>query len=125
MSFYVYDVVTQRPDGQHYYFEDGRVQPSPIELRYAWPAELDLMARLAGMRLEDRWGGWQGEPFTAPQPVPRVGVREDLTSEAATPVPRISAITGSEISGPILPTNSAAAIFAPMNTSSAASALLR
>ena len=38
------------------------------EMRYAWPAELDLMARLAGMRLEDRWGGWGGEPFTGLSP---------------------------------------------------------
>jgi SAM-dependent methyltransferase len=68
MSFYVYDVVSQRMDGQHFTFADGRVEPSPIELRYAWPAELDLMARLAGMRLEHRWGGWQGEPFTALSP---------------------------------------------------------
>jgi SAM-dependent methyltransferase len=65
LSFYVYDVVTQRLGGQHYDFDDdGRVEPRPIELRYAWPAELDLMARLAGMRLEHRWGGWQREPFT-------------------------------------------------------------
>ena len=68
MSFYVYDVVSQRMDGQHFTFAGGRVEPSPIELRYAWPAELDLMARLAGMRLEHRWGGWQGEPFTALSP---------------------------------------------------------
>jgi hypothetical protein len=34
-------------------------------MRYAWPAELDLMARVAGMRLEHRWGGWSEEPFTA------------------------------------------------------------
>jgi hypothetical protein len=65
MSFYVYDTVTQRLSGQHFYIEsDGRVRPSPIELRYAWPAELDLMARLAGLRLADRWGGWTKEPFT-------------------------------------------------------------
>jgi trans-aconitate methyltransferase len=68
MSFYVYDVVTQRLSGQHYYLEDGRMQPSPTEMRYAWPAELDLMARLAGMRLEQRWGGWGREPFTALSP---------------------------------------------------------
>ena len=36
-----------------------------MEFRYAWPAELDLMARLAGMELEDRWAGWGREPFTA------------------------------------------------------------
>jgi SAM-dependent methyltransferase len=68
MSYYVYDVVTQRLSGQHYYFVDGGVEPSPIEMRYAWPAELDLMARLAGMRLEHRWAGWQREPFTALSP---------------------------------------------------------
>jgi hypothetical protein len=68
MSYYVYDVVTQRLSGRHYHFEDGRVQPSPIEMRYAWPAELDLMARLAGMRLQDRWAGWGREPFTALSP---------------------------------------------------------
>jgi Methyltransferase domain len=64
MSYYVYDVVAQRLSGQHYYFKDGQVEASPTEMRYVWPAELDLMARLAGMRLEDRWGGWKREPFT-------------------------------------------------------------
>jgi SAM-dependent methyltransferase len=64
MSYYVYDVVAQRLSGQHYCFRDGQVEASPTEMRYAWPAELDLMARLAGMRLEDRWGGWEREPFT-------------------------------------------------------------
>jgi SAM-dependent methyltransferase len=68
MSYYVYDVVTQRLSGQHYHFVDGRVEPSPIEMRYAWPAELDLMARLAGLRLAHRWGGWNREPFTALSP---------------------------------------------------------
>src|SRR4051794_378855 len=66
MSYYVYDVVTQRLSGQHYYFgDDGRVEASPTEMRYAWPAELDLMARIAGLRLQDRWGGWKREPFTS------------------------------------------------------------
>jgi SAM-dependent methyltransferase len=64
MSYYVYDVVTQRLSGQHYYFEDGKVVPSPVEMRYVWPAELDLMARIAGMRFEHRWAGWRREPFT-------------------------------------------------------------
>ena len=68
MSYYVYDVVTQRLSGQHYYFADGKVEASPTEMRYAWPAELDLMARLAGMRLQDRWAGWGREPFTALSP---------------------------------------------------------
>ena len=70
LSSYVYDVVTQRLGGQHYYLdeEDGALRPSPTEMRYAWPSELDLMARVAGMRLEHRWGGWSEEPFTALSP---------------------------------------------------------
>ena len=68
LSYYVYDVVTQRLSGQHYYIEDERIRASPTEMRYAWPSELDLMARLAGLHLEHRWGGWGGEPFTALSP---------------------------------------------------------
>ena len=49
MSFDVYDVVTQRFSSQHFDFVDGRVEAYPVEFRYAWPAELDLMARLAGL----------------------------------------------------------------------------
>ena len=44
---------------------DGRGEYRSIPFRYVWPAELDLMARLAGMRLRDRWAGWAGEPFTS------------------------------------------------------------
>jgi Methyltransferase domain len=65
LGFDVYDVVTQRFSSQHYLFEDGGVQSYPVELRYAWPAELDLMARLGGLALEDRWAGWQRERFTS------------------------------------------------------------
>ena len=36
-----------------------------MPFRYAWPAELDLMARIAGLRLRERWGGWNREPFTS------------------------------------------------------------
>ena len=63
-SFDVYDVVTQRFSSQHFYIVDGRMEAFPVEFRYAWPSELDLMARLAGMRLEHRWAGWDREPFT-------------------------------------------------------------
>jgi hypothetical protein len=76
-SYYVYDVVAQRLSGRHFHVVDGRVEPSPIEMRYAWPAELDLMARLAGMRLRDRWAGWRREPFTALSPA-HVSVYEKL-----------------------------------------------
>jgi SAM-dependent methyltransferase len=64
ISFDVYDVVTQRFSSQHFHFTDGGVEAYPVELRYAWPAELDLMARIAGLRLESRDAGWQQEPFT-------------------------------------------------------------
>jgi len=65
ISFDVYDVVTQRFSSQHYVFADGGVKTYPVDLRYAWPSELDLMARLAGMALQNRWAGWQREPFTS------------------------------------------------------------
>jgi hypothetical protein len=37
----------------------------PLQARYCWPSELDLMAQLAGLKLEHRWGGWNEEEFTA------------------------------------------------------------
>jgi SAM-dependent methyltransferase len=63
-SFDVYDVVTQNFSSQHFYIADGELEAHPVEFRYAWPSELDLMARLAGMQLEHRWAGWEREPFT-------------------------------------------------------------
>jgi hypothetical protein len=63
-SFDVYDVVTQNFSSQHFFIADGRLDRFPVPFRYAHPAELDLMARLAGMRLENRYGGWDKEPFT-------------------------------------------------------------
>jgi hypothetical protein len=44
---------------------DGRGEYHSIPFRYVWPAELDLMAQLAGMRLRSRWDGWTREPFTS------------------------------------------------------------
>jgi SAM-dependent methyltransferase len=44
--------------------DDGRFQMFPVELRYLWPSELDLMAQLAGLELRERWGGWNREHFT-------------------------------------------------------------
>ena len=67
-SFDVYDVVTQAFSSQHFYIVDGRLEAYPVQFRYVWPSELDLMARVAGMRLESRWAGWRREPFTALSP---------------------------------------------------------
>jgi SAM-dependent methyltransferase len=65
---YSYDVATQAMRGHYVEFVDGRGRYSTIPFRYVWPAELDLMAQLAGLRLRDRWGGWTGEAFTSDSP---------------------------------------------------------
>ena len=60
-----YDVANQGLISHHLRIIDGRLARLSIPFRYAWPAELDLMAQLAGMRLRDRWAGWKREPFTS------------------------------------------------------------
>ena len=59
-----HDPVTQTLDESHVRLTREGVQLFPIVDRYSWPSELDLMARIAGLRLKERWGGWGGEPFT-------------------------------------------------------------
>ncbi len=61
----VHDPVHQRTDTQQIRLSREGMTLSPLPMRYAWPSELDLMARLAGLTLENRWGGWHREPFTA------------------------------------------------------------
>ncbi len=58
-----YDVADQTLVSHHTYFHDGAVRRTATPFRYAWPAELDLMARLAGLRLRDRWADWDRHPF--------------------------------------------------------------
>jgi SAM-dependent methyltransferase len=60
-----FDPVTQLLDENHVTLTAAGVRMGPISCRLIWPSELDLMARIAGLRLVDRWGGWHGEPFTA------------------------------------------------------------
>jgi hypothetical protein len=60
-----YDPVTQTLDETHVVLTREGVKLFPVVLRYAWPSELDLMARIAGLRLRHRWSGWIREPFTA------------------------------------------------------------
>jgi SAM-dependent methyltransferase len=60
-----YDPVTQVIDKSHITISADGIFLDPIRLRLANPPEFDLMARLAGLRLRERWGGWDGEPFTA------------------------------------------------------------
>ncbi|KUL34832.1 methyltransferase [Streptomyces sp. NRRL F-4489] len=59
-----YDLATQAMSSHYVEVVDGRGSYRSIPFRYVWPAELDLMAQLAGLRLRERWGGWSGEAFT-------------------------------------------------------------
>ena len=59
-----YDVATQSLTSHHFEIVEGKLEHLAMPFRYTWPAELDLMAQLAGMRLRDRWSGWKREPFT-------------------------------------------------------------
>jgi SAM-dependent methyltransferase len=60
-----YDAVTQILDENHVSLTPDGLRFAPISCRLIWPAEMDLMARIAGLRLAERWGGWRQEPFTA------------------------------------------------------------
>jgi SAM-dependent methyltransferase len=60
-----HDPVTQTIDESHVHLSHEGVRLFPIVQRYAWPSELDLMARIAGLRLKERWDGWNREPFTS------------------------------------------------------------
>jgi SAM-dependent methyltransferase len=58
-----HDVATQTIEESHVSLSTAGVRLNPVVQRYAWPAELDLMARIADLRLKERWGGWKQEPF--------------------------------------------------------------
>jgi hypothetical protein len=65
-----FDVLRLDPATQTLYENHVQVTPNgarftPVVQRYTWPSELDLMARIAGLRLDQRWGGWNREQFTA------------------------------------------------------------
>lgn len=60
-----FDVVNQRLTSHHYWLIEGQAATFSSTHRYAWPAEYDLMAEIAGLELADRWGSWDREPFTA------------------------------------------------------------
>ena len=65
LGFDEYDVAAQGLISHHYWVGDGKLEVFSVPFRYVWPAELDLMARLAGMSLRERWSGWNREPFTS------------------------------------------------------------
>jgi SAM-dependent methyltransferase len=59
------DPLAQHITSQHIMLTEQGVQLYPVKLRYVWPSEMDLMARLAGLQLRQRWGDWQGGVFSA------------------------------------------------------------
>jgi SAM-dependent methyltransferase len=65
LGFDEYDIASQGLVSHHYSLVDGVWEAASTPFRYVWPAELDLMARLVGMRLRERWSGWNREPFTS------------------------------------------------------------
>jgi SAM-dependent methyltransferase len=65
LGFDEYDVAQQGLVSHHFERRGEHYVRSSIPFRYTWPAELDLMARLAGMRLEHRWADWDRAPFTS------------------------------------------------------------
>jgi SAM-dependent methyltransferase len=64
-AFDLYDTATQAMSSNYVEVSGGRGEYRSIPFRYVWPAELDLMAQLAGMRLRERWAGWAREPFSS------------------------------------------------------------
>lgn len=68
LGFEEYDVVSQIAISHHYQVVEGNLEVWSTPHRYVWPAELDLMARHAGMKLRERWATWTREPFTATSP---------------------------------------------------------
>ena len=75
------DAARQHVTSQRVVLGGGGVRLFPIQIRYAWPSELDLMAQLAGLRLRERWGGWRREPFDSASGK-HVSVYERVTSSS-------------------------------------------
>ena len=65
VGFEEYNVAEQVAVSHHYFVVDGQLRTFASPHRYVWPAELDLMARFAGMTLQHRWSNWNREPFTS------------------------------------------------------------
>ena len=65
LGFDEYDVVTQGLVSHHVFLDGSTARRESVPFRYVWPSELDLMARLAGLRPLERWGTWHRDPFTS------------------------------------------------------------
>lgn len=80
VGFDTIDVARQLGVSHHYWVGSGQAKTFSMPFRFAWPAELDLMARIGGMRLRERWSGWRREPFTSESAM-HVSVWEKLPVE--------------------------------------------
>ncbi len=65
LGFDEYDIARQGLVSHHYSTADGELSVNAVPFRYVWPSELDLMARLAGLTLRERYSGFKREPFTS------------------------------------------------------------
>ena len=95
-----YDVVTQSLVSHHY--RPGAVGADHLAVpgRYVWPAELDLMARLAGMSLRERWADWEPRAVHQRERIARVGVAEGLIANVAAAAPGVARHGGPRSSRP-------------------------
>jgi len=75
-----HDAAKQMIEESHVSLSPAGIHLNPVVQRYAWPSELDLMARIAGLRLKERWGGWDRLPFTVSSSV-HISVYEKLPRE--------------------------------------------
>ena len=85
-----FDLLRLDPSTQMLYENHVRVSHdgvtfNPVVQRYAWPSELDLMARIAGLRLHERWGGWNRQAFTATQRQRRLGLSTLISAPNSSP----------------------------------------
>jgi len=85
-AFDVYDIATQAMSSNYIEVTGGRGEYISIPFRYVWPAELDLMAQLAGLQLRERWGGWTREPFTS-ESRQHVSIWEKPTTKSTSSMP--------------------------------------
>jgi hypothetical protein len=65
VGFEEYDIANQIAISHHWWLIEGHLETFSTPHRYVWPSELDLMARIAGLSLRERWEDWDRNPFTS------------------------------------------------------------
>jgi SAM-dependent methyltransferase len=69
LGFDEFDVAAQQGVSHHYFIAGDKLERFSMPYRFVWPSELDLMARIAGLELRERWGDWDRRPFTGESPM--------------------------------------------------------